>query len=207
MMEPTTTYVPAADRYDAMTYNRCGDSGLKLPAVSLGCWHNFGDRTPFETMRQLTRTAFDHGVTHFDLANNYGPEPGAVERNGLKETSQRLGLGLITFSPLDQGLLTDRYLDGEIPADSRIAADGRFLHADALTEGKLKQIHNLNDIAAMRGQTLAEMALAWLLHDGAVTSVLVGASKPEQLLDNLKALENTTFTDRELSVIDFISRV
>ena len=110
MMEPTTTYVPAADRYDAMTYNRCGDSGLKLPAVSLGCWHNFGDRTPFETMRQLTRTAFDHGVTHFDLANNYGPEPGAAERNGLKETSQRLGLGLITFSPLDQGLLTDREL-------------------------------------------------------------------------------------------------
>ncbi|WP_288241044.1 aldo/keto reductase, partial [uncultured Bifidobacterium sp.] len=81
MMEPTTTYVPAADRYDAMIYNRCGDSGLKLPAVSLGCWHNFGDRTPFETMRQLTRTAFDHGVTHFDLANNYGPEPGAAERN------------------------------------------------------------------------------------------------------------------------------
>ena len=335
MMEPTTTYVPAADRYDAMTYNRCGDSGLKLPAVSLGCWHNFGDRTPFETMRQLTRTAFDHGVTHFDLANNYGPEPGAAERNmgqllrtdfaahrdeliisskagyemwpgpygdlgsrkyliasldqslkrlgldyvdifyhhrmdpdtpleetmgalaqivasgkalyvglsnydgptlqkavaildelhvpfiinqnrynifdrtvetnGLKETSQRLGRGLITFSPLDQGLLTDRYLDGVIPSDSRIATDGRFLHAGALTEDKLKQIHDLNNIAAMRGQTLAEMALAWLLHDDAVTSVLVGASKPEQLLANLKALENTEFTDRELSVIKFIT--
>lgn len=128
-----------------------------------------------------------------------------METNGLKETSQRLGRGLITFSPLDQGLLTDRYLDGVIPSDSRIATDGRFLHADALTEDKLKQIHDLNNIAAMRGQTLAEMALAWLLHDDAVTSVLVGASKPEQLLDNLKALENTEFTDRELSVIEFIT--
>lgn len=335
MMEPTSAYTPSPTRYDTMTYNRCGNSGLKLPAISLGCWHNFGDHTPFETMRQLTRTAFDHGITHFDLANNYGPEPGSaernvgqllrtdfaahrdeliistkagyemwpgpygdlgsrkyliasldqslkrlgldyvdifyhhrmdpetpleetmgalaqivasgkalyvglsnydgptlekaaaildepqvpfiinqnrynifdrtVERNGLKETSQRLGLGLITFSPLDQGLLTDRYLDGVIPSDSRIATDGRFLHADALTEDKLKQIHDLNNIAAMRGQTLAEMALAWLLHDDAVTSVLVGASKPEQLLANLKALENTEFTDRELSVIRFIT--
>ena len=335
MMEPTSAYTPSPTRYDTMTYNRCGNSGLKLPAISLGCWHNFGDHTPFETMRQLTRTAFDHGITHFDLANNYGPEPGSaernvgqllrtdfaahrdeliistkagyemwpgpygdlgcrkyliasldqslkrlgldyvdifyhhrmdpetpleetmgalaqivasgkalyvglsnydgptlekaaailnemhvpfiinqnrynifdrtVERNGLKETSQRLGLGLITFSPLDQGLLTDRYLDGVIPSDSRIATDGRFLHSDALTEDKLKQIHDLNNIAAMRGQTLAEMALAWLLHDDAVTSVLVGASKPEQLLANLKALENTEFTDRELSVIKFIS--
>ena len=335
MMEPTSAYTPSPTRYDAMTHNRCGSSGLKLPAISLGCWHNFGDHTPFETMRQLTRTAFDHGITHFDLANNYGPEPGSaernvgqllrtdfaahrdeliistkagyemwpgpygdlgsrkyliasldqslkrlgldyvdifyhhrmdpetpleetmgalaqivasgkalyvglsnydgptlekaaaildelqvpfiinqnrynifdrtVERNGLKETSQRLGRGLITFSPLDQGLLTDRYLDGVIPSDSRIATDGRFLHAGALTEDKLKQIHDLNNIAAMRGQTLAEMALAWLLHDDAVTSVLVGASKPEQLLDNLKALENTEFTDRELSVIRFIT--
>ena len=329
MMEPTSAYTPSPTRYDTMTYNRCGNSGLKLPAISLGCWHNFGDHTPFETMRQLTRTAFDHGITHFDLANNYGPEPGSaecnvgqllrtdfaahrdeliistkagyemwpgpygdlgsrkyliasldqslkrlgldyvdifyhhrmdpetpleetmgalaqivasgkalyvglsnydgptlekaaaildelqvpfiinqnrynifdrtVETNGLKETSQRLGRGLITFSPLDQGLLTDRYLDG------RIATDGRFLHAGALTEDKLKQIHDLNNIAAMRGQTLAEMALAWLLHDDAVTSVLVGASKPEQLLANLKALENTEFTDRELSVIKFIT--
>ncbi|HJG40818.1 aldo/keto reductase [Bifidobacterium pullorum] len=335
MMEPTSAYTPSPTRYDTMTYNRCGNSGLKLPAISLGCWHNFGDHTPFETMRQLTRTAFDHGITHFDLANNYGPEPGSaecnvgqllrtdfaahrdeliistkagyemwpgpygdlgsrkyliasldqslkrlgldyvdifyhhrmdpetpleetmgalaqivasgkalyvglsnydgptlekaaaildelqvpfiinqnrynifdrtVETNGLKETSQRLGRGLITFSPLDQGLLTDRYLDGVIPSDSRIATDGRFLHAGALTEDKLKQIHDLNNIAAMRGQTLAEMALAWLLHDDAVTSVLVGASKPEQLLANLKALENTEFTDRELSVIKFIT--
>ena len=137
--------------------------------------------------------------------NRYNIFDRTVERNGLKETSQRLGRGLITFSPLDQGLLTDRYLDGVIPSDSRIATDGRFLHAGALTEDKLKQIHDLNNIAAMRGQTLAEMALAWLLHDDAVTSVLVGASKPEQLLDNLKALENTEFTDRELSVIKFIT--
>ena len=137
--------------------------------------------------------------------NRYNIFDRTVETNGLKETSQRLGRGLITFSPLDQGLLTDRYLDGVIPSDSRIATDGRFLHAGALTEDKLKQIHDLNNIAAMRGQTLAEMALAWLLHDDAVTSVLVGASKPEQLLANLKALENTEFTDRELSVIKFIT--
>ena len=137
--------------------------------------------------------------------NRYNIFDRTVETNGLKETSQRLGLGLVTFSPLDQGLLTDRYLDGVIPSDSRIATDGRFLHSDALTEDKLKQIHDLNNIAAMRGQTLAEMALAWLLHDDAVTSVLVGASKPEQLLANLKALENTEFTDRELSVIRFIT--
>lgn len=334
MLEPTTTYTPDAGRYSGMTYNRCGDSGLMLPAVSLGCWHNFGDRTPFATMRQLTHTAFDHGITHFDLANNYGPEPGSsernvgellrrdfaahrdeliistkagyemwpgpygdhgsrkyliasldqslrrlgldyvdifyhhrmdpdtpleetmgalahivasgktlyvglsnydgptleratallremrvpfvinqnrynifdrtVERNGLKQTSHSLGLGLITFSPLEQGLLTDRYLDG-VPSDSRIATDGRFLHADALSEHRLGQIRALNDIAAQRGQTLAEMALAWLLHDGIVTSVLIGASKPEQILDNLKALENTTFSDSELAAIDGIA--
>lgn len=328
-------YQASDARYASMPYHRCGESGLLLPAVSLGFWHNFGDTGHFDTMKQLCFTAFDHGITHFDLANNYGPEPGSAERNvgqllrtdfaahrdeliistkagyemwpgpygdlgsrkyliasldqslkrlgldyvdifyhhrmdpetpleetmgalaqivasgkalyvglsnydgptlekaaaildelqvpfiinqnrynifdrtvetnGLKETSQRLGRGLITFSPLDQGLLTDRYLDGVIPSDSRIATDGRFLHAGALTEDKLKQIHDLNNIAAMRGQTLAEMAPAWLLHDDAVTSVLVGASKPEQLLDNLKALENTEFTDRELSVIKFIS--
>ena len=328
-------YTASDKRYEKMLYNRCGESGLKLPAVSLGLWHNFGDTGNFENMRQICFTAFDNGITHFDLANNYGPEPGSaeknfgrilkedlgqyrdeliistkagydmwegpygnggsrkyllasldqslkrmgleyvdifyhhrmdpetpleetmgalaqivasgkalyvglsnydgptlekaaaildelqvpfiinqnrynifdrtVETNGLKETSQRLGRGLITFSPLDQGLLTDRYLDGVIPSDSRIATDGRFLHAGALTEDKLKQIHDLNNIAAMRGQTLAEMALAWLLHDDAVTSVLVGASKPEQLLANLKALENTEFTDRELSVIKFIT--
>ena len=334
MFEPTAIYAPNPHRYDTMTYNRAGTSGLKLPAVSLGFWHNFGDITPFDQMKSLVFTAFDNGITHFDLANNYGPEPGSaekncgrllheyfqhhrdeliistkagyemwngpygdlgsrkylltsldqslerlgldyvdifyhhhmdtstpledsmgalatavssgkalyvglsnydgptlekataildelhvpfiinqnrynifdrtVERNGLKETSHRLGKGLITFSPLDQGLLTDRYLDG-IPSDSRIAHDGRFLRKSALTEEKLQQIRELNDLAAERGQTLAEMALAWLLHGGMVTSVLVGASRPQQLLDNIGALRNTTFSEEELRRIDEIS--
>ena len=334
MFEPTVAYHPAATRYDSMTYNRCGASGLKLPAVSLGTWHNFGDHNPYEQMKQLIFTAFDNGITHFDIANNYGPEPGAaeknvgriirqylaahrdelivstkagyemwsgpygdmgsrkyllasldqsltrlgldyvdifyhhrpdpdtpleetmgalaqavasgkalyvglsnydgptmekaaailsemhvpfvinqnkynildrtVERNGLKETADRIGKGLITFCPLAQGLLTDRYLDG-VPADSRIATDGRFLHRDALTPERLQQIRDLNALAADRGQTLAEMALAWLLHDGKVTSVLIGASKPQQILDNIGALKNTAFSDDELSRIDAIA--
>ena len=327
-------YQPAQNRYDVLPYRRCGDSGLLLPAVSLGLWHNFGDTAPYENMRALCRTAFDNGITHFDLANNYGPEPGAaernfgkilrddlgvyrdeliistkagyvmwdgpygnwgsrkyllasldqslrrmgldyvdifyhhrmdpntpleetmgalaqavrsgkalyvglsnydgptlekataildelhvpfiinqnrysifdrtVERNGLKKTAKKLGKGLITFSPLEQGLLTNRYLNG-VPADSRIAHDGRFLQESALTPERLQQIRDLNDLAAERGQTLAEMALAWLLHDGYVTSVLVGASRPQQLLDNIGALKNTTFSDEELRRIDEIS--
>ena len=335
MLEPTTTYTPATGRYDAMTYNRCGESGLKLPAVSLGFWHNFGILTPFEHMRALVFTAFDHGITHFDLANNYGPEPGeaerncgrlinryfkayrdelvvstkagyemwtgpygdhgsrkyllasldqslerlgldyvdifyhhrpdpetpleetmsalstavqsgkalyvglsnydgptlerattildelhvpfiinqnrynifdrTIERNGLKETAKRLGKGIITFSPLAQGLLTNRYLDG-VPSDSRIALDPRFLKDSALTPERLQQIRELNDIAIARGQTLAEMSLAWLLHDGVVTSVLAGASKPQQILDNIGALGNTTFSAEELARIDEISQ-
>lgn len=318
-----------------MDYPHCGSSGLRLPPISLGFWHNFGDSTPFERMRDLCFTAFDHGITHFDLANNYGPEPGAAERNtgrilkryfahhrqelvistkagysmwpgpygdfgsrkyllssldqslerlgldyvdifyhhrpdpdtpleetmgalaqavssgkalyvglsnydgptlrqasaildelhvpfiinqnrysifdrtiehnGLRETSQELGKGIIAFSPLAQGLLTDRYLHG-IPEDSRIRADGRFLHESALTPRRLDQIGRLNDLAHQRGQTLAEMALAWLLRDPAVTTVLIGASKPEQLLDNLKATANTTFTQEELDQIDLISK-
>lgn len=336
MFEPTGTYAPATTRYDTMLYKRCGASGLKLPAISLGFWHNFGDITPYDQMKALVLTAFDHGITHFDLANNYGPEPGAaekncgrllheyfqhhrdeliistkagyemwpgpygdlgsrkyllasldqslerlgldyvdvfyhhhmdsstpleetmgalatavssgkalyvglsnydgptlekaaaildelhapfiinqnrynifdrtVENNGLKEASHRLGKGLITFSPLAQGLLTDRYLNG-VPADSRIAHDGRFLQESALTSEKLQQIRDLNDLAAERGQTLAEMALAWLLHDGMVTSVLVGASRPQQLLDNIGALRNTTFSDEELRRINEISKL
>ena len=324
MLEPTTVYTPSPTRYDSMTYNHVGASGLKLPAVSLGFWHNFGDITPYATMRDIVFTAFDNGITHFDLANNYGPEPGSaekncgrllheyfhhhrdeliistkagyemwlgpygdlgsrkyllasldqslerlgldyvdifyhhhmdsstpleetmgalatavqsgkalyvglsnydgptlekataildelrvpfiinqnrynifdrtVERNGLKETAKKLGKGLITFSPLEQGLLTNRYLNG-VPADSRIAHDGRFLKESALTPERLQQIRDLNDIAAERGQTLAEMALAWLLHDGYVTSVLVGASRPRQLIDNIGALKNTTFSE------------
>lgn len=334
MFETTTHYTPAADRYDTMTFNRCGNSGLLLPAVSLGFWHNFGDHTPIETMKNLMFTAFDHGITHFDLANNYGPEPGsaerhagmilrqhfaahrdeliistkagyemwqgpygdwgsrkyllasldqslqrfglpyvdifyhhrmdphtpleetmgalaqavhsgkalyvglsnydgdtlrqataildelhvpfvinqnrynmmdrAVESNGLKQTAHELGKGLITFSPLAQGLLTDRYLHG-IPADSRISTDGRFLHKQQLTDELLHTIRELNSIAQQRGQSLAQMALAWLLHDGMVASVLIGASKPEQILDNIAALSNTTFTQEELTRIDALT--
>ena len=333
MFEPTGTYAPATTRYDAMLYKRCGASGLKLPAISLGFWHNFGDITPYDQMKALALTAFDHGITHFDLANNYGPEPGAaeknagrlirqylaahrdelvvstkagyemwsgpygdwgsrkyllasldqslerlgldyvdifyhhrpdpetpleetmgalaqavasgkalyvglsnydgpqleraatildelhvpfiinqnkynifdrtVERNGLKDTAKHLGKGLITFCPLAQGLLTDRYLNG-IPADSRVAHDPRFLHADDVTRVH-GQIMALNEIAKQRGQTLAEMSLAWLLHDDAVTSVLAGASKPQQIIDNIGALKNTDFSDEELKAIDEIS--
>ena len=325
------TYVPAPTRYDKMNYRRCGKSGLLLPALSLGLWHNFGDITPFGTQRDILRTAFDHGITHFDLANNYGPPYGEAERNfgihmqrdwkphrdelvlstkagydmwpgpygnwgskkyliasldqslkrmnvdyvdifyhhrmdpntpleetmgalaqavksgkalyvglsnydgqtlekackilsdlhcpfilnqnrysifdrtiehnGLKETAAKLQKGIIAFSPLAQGMLTDRYLHG-IPADSRVRTDGRFLKESALTEEKLAQIRALNEIAAARGQTLAEMALAWILKDGQVTSVLIGASRPEQILDNIKALDNTTFTAEELEAID-----
>ena len=318
-------------RYETMKYHRCGDSGLMLPEVSLGFWHNFGDTGVYENMRQMCFTAFDHGITHFDLANNYGPQPGSaeenlgkilreefssyrdeliisskagfdmwpgpygnwgsrkyliasldqslkrlgldyvdifyhhrmdpdtpleetmgaldqivrsgkalyvglsnydgptlekaaaildelhvpfvinqnrysifdrtIEHNGLKDTAAKLHKGIITFSPLAQGLLTNRYLNG-IPEDSRIRTDGRFLKESVITEEKLAQIRTLNEIAAARGQTLAEMALAWILRDGKVTSVLIGASKPQQILDNIAALNNTTFTADELEAID-----
>ncbi|TPF95307.1 L-glyceraldehyde 3-phosphate reductase [Bifidobacterium sp. UTCIF-39] len=334
MFEPTTVYTPAPSRYDDMVYNRCGNSGLKLPALSLGFWHNFGDLTPYEHMKQLVFTAFDHGITHFDLANNYGPEPGQAEKNcgrllrqyfrghrdeliistkagyemwqgpygdggsrkyllssldqslerlgldyvdifyhhrpdpetpleetmsalaqavssgkalyvglsnydgptmekatamlqelrvpfiinqnkfnifdrrpadnGLLDAAERLGKGVITFSPLQQGLLTNRYLNG-VPDDSRIKADGRFLHENALTPERLAQIRALNDLAADRGQTLAEMSVAWLLHHPAVTTVLVGASKPQQIVDNIGALKNLEFSDDELRRIDEIA--
>ena len=334
MFEPTAVYTPDPTRYESMRYVHSGDSGLQLPEVSLGLWHNFGDITPYAQMKEVVFTAFDNGITHFDLANNYGPEPGSaeknfgrimreyfpchrdemvistkagyemwdgpygrggsrkyllssldqslerlgldyvdifyhhcmdpdtpveesmgalaqavnsgraiyaglsnydgptleqaaaildelhvpfvinqnrynifdrtIERNGLKETAKKLGKGLITFSPLEQGLLTDRYLNG-IPADSRIAHDGRFLGEDALTDERMGQIRELNAIAQQRGQTLAEMALAWLLHDDAVASVLVGASKPQQVLDDIAAMNNTDFTDEELRRIDEIA--
>ncbi|PWM75554.1 MAG: L-glyceraldehyde 3-phosphate reductase [Bacillota bacterium] len=324
-------YQASSARYATMRYNPSGASGLRLPTVSLGLWHNFGDTGRFETMRAICRTAFDHGITHFDLANNYGPEPGAAERNfgrllredfapyrdeliistkagylmwdgpygdwgsrkyllasldqslkrmgldyvdifyhhrmdpdtpleetmgaldqavrsgkalyaglsnydgptleraaailtelhcpfvinqnrysifdrtieknGLKETAARLGKGIIAFSPLAQGLLTDRYLHG-IPEDSRIRTDGRFLKDSALTPERLDQIRALNEIAANRGESLATMALKWILHDGAVTSVLVGASRPEQILDDLKVLDSPDFTPDELARID-----
>jgi len=329
-------YIPETERYDRMVYTRSGRSGLLLPAVSLGLWHNFGDEGDFENMKAMVYTAFDNGITHFDLANNYGPEIGAaernfgkilreglmpyrdeliistkagytmwpgpygdwgsrkyllasldqsldrlglpyvdifyhhrmdpstpleetmgalasavhsgkalyaglsnydgatlgkatklleemrvpfvinqnrysifdrsIERNGLLEATKRFGKGLICFSPLAQGLLTDRYLHG-IPEDSRIRTDGRFLKETALTPERLRQIAALNDIAAQRGQTLAEMALCWVLaHDG-VTSVLIGASKPEQILDNVKALAHRDFTEAEMAAIDAISLI
>lgn len=326
-------YNASEKRYENMAYNRCGNSGLKLPAVSLGLWHNFGDTSSYETMKQICFTAFDNGITHFDLANNYGPEPGSaeknfgrilkedlgqyrdeliistkagydmwpgpygnwgsrkyllasldqslermgleyvdifyhhrmdpetpleetmgalaqavtsgkalyvglsnydgetleratailedlrcpfiinqnrysifdrtIENNGLKETAARLGKGIIAFSPLAQGLLTNRYLNG-IPEDSRIMTDGRFLKKEALTEERLQQIRNLNGIAAGRGQTLAEMALSWVLRDGIVTSVLVGASRPGQVLDDIRAIQNIEFTQEELAKIDSV---
>ena len=324
-------YIADKDRYNKLEYARCGKSGLKLPRVSLGLWHNFGDNNDFKTMQKLCFTAFDNGITHFDLANNYGPPYGSaeinfgrilkqdlkkyrdellistkagydmwegpygnwgsrkyliaslnqslkrmgleyvdifyhhrmdkdtpleetmgalnqivqsgkalyvglsnydgetlakaseiltqmhcpfiinqnrysifdrtIENNGLKEMAHKLNKGIIAFSPLAQGLLTDRYLKG-IPEDSRIKTDGRFLKAEILTEKKLMQIANLNEIAKQRGQTLAQMALAWILKDNIVTSVLIGASKPEQILMNLEAMDNIAFSSEELKLID-----
>lgn len=326
-------YIADEKRYDLMEYKRCGRSGLKLPIVSLGLWHNFGDTGVYENMKQMCFTAFDHGITHFDLANNYGPAYGSAERNfgkilkeelhpyrdellistkagydmwpgpygnwgsrkylissldqslkrlgldyvdifyhhrmdpetpleetmgalnsivksgkalyvglsnydgptlkkavsilndlkcpfiinqnrysifdrtieqnGLKETAYELEKGIIAFSPLAQGLLTNRYLNG-VPSDSRIATDGRFLKETALTPEKLSQIKALNSLAGERGQTLAEMALSWILKDDKVTSVLIGASKPEQILDNVKIIGHTGFTEEELRKIDTI---
>ena len=324
-------YKASEQRYENMVYNRSGASGVKLPAVSLGFWHNFGDTARYDNMKKMCFTAFDNGITHFDLANNYGPEPGSaeknlgrilreemsayrdeliistkagytmwdgpygdwgsrkyllasldaslkrlglqyvdifyhhrpdpetpleetmgalaqavnsgkalyvglsnyngeqlkkaseildrlhcpfiinqnrysifdrtIEKNGLKQTAKELKKGIIAFSPLAQGMLTDRYLKG-IPEDSRIKTDGRFLTESSITEEKLAQIKALSEIAKNRGQTLAEMALAWVLKDGDVTSVLIGASKPSQILDNIKATENTSFTEEELKLID-----
>ena len=321
-------------RYETMQYNRCGKSGLLLPKVSLGLWHNFGSNGDYDNMKAMCFTAFDHGITHFDLANNYGPEPGSaeinfgrilkedlgayrdemlistkagfdmwdgpygnwgskkyltasldqslkrmgleyvdifyhhrmdpetpleetmetlaqivrsgkalyvgisnydgvhmekaatilkelhcpfiinqnrysifdrtIEKNGLKEAAVESGKGIIAFSPLAQGTLTNRYLNG-IPSDSRIATDGRFLKASQLTEEKIASIRGLNELAAQRGESLAQMALNWVLKDGIVTSVLVGASKPEQILDDLKVLESVPFTDEELKKIDALS--
>ncbi|SHN49843.1 L-glyceraldehyde 3-phosphate reductase [Butyrivibrio hungatei DSM 14810] len=324
-------YTANDKRYDTMKYNRCGKSGLLLPAVSLGLWHNFGDNSDYENMKAMCFTAFDNGITHFDLANNYGPSEGAaeinfgkilreelapyrdemiistkagyymwpgpygdwgsrkylissldqslkrlnldyvdifyhhrmdpdtpleetmealdqivksgkalyvgisnydgptlekatailkelktpfiinqnrynifdrtIEKNGLKEKAKELGKGIICFSPLAQGLLTDRYLNG-IPEDSRIRTDGRFLKESQLDPQKLENIKALNEIAKRRGQTLAEMALAWNLKDDYITSVIIGASKPSQILDNVKAIENINFTEEEIREID-----
>lgn len=327
-------YQAKENRYEKMKYNRCGKSGLMLPAVSLGLWHNFGDLNSYENMVSLCTTAFDNGITHFDLANNYGPVEGSaeknfgrilkenflpyrdemiistkagyymwpgpygdhgsrkylmasldqslkrmgldyvdifyhhrpdldtpleetmialadivrsgkalyvglsnydgprmeeatkildelhvpfiinqnrynmldrtIENNGLKSTSAKLGKGIICFSPLAQGMLTDRYFNG-IPEDSRIRTDGRFLHEEQVTDSKISKIKALSDLAGERGQTLAEMALAWNLKDDEITTVLIGASKVSQILDNIKAIENTKFTEEELRRIDSLT--
>ena len=329
------SYQPSGGRYNAMEYRRCGASGLKLPVVSFGLWHNFGDTGDYGTMKEMLFTAFDHGITHFDLANNYGPAPGSAERNfgkilkeelgawrdeliistkagyvmwdgpygdwgsrkylmasldqslsrmgldyvdifyhhrmdpetpleetmlaladivrsgkalyvgisnydgkhmeqaagilrdlhcpfvinqnrysildrtieenGLKEAARRGEKGIITFSPLAQGLLTDRYLDG-IPSDSRIRTDGRFLREEAVSARRVEGLRKLNELASQRGQSLAQMALNWILRDDIVTSVLVGASKPSQIIDSVGIVHRSAFTQEELQVIDRITQ-
>jgi Predicted oxidoreductases (related to aryl-alcohol dehydrogenases) len=324
------TYVPDPNRYDVMTYRRCGRSGLKLPAISLGLWHNFGGTTPTENARAMCRRAFDLGITHFDLANNYGPPPGSAERNfgeilrtdfaglrdeliistkagylmwpgpygewgsrkyllasldqslkrmgldyvdifyshrvdpntpleetmgaldqalrsgkalyvgissynsrrtheasallkefghrcvihqpsysmlnrwvetdGLLDTLEKEGIGCVAFSPLAQGMLTDKYLAG-LPEGSRVKTNSS-LKREFLSESNLANIRALNAIAAERGQTLAQMALAWVLRQPHVTSALIGASKVSQIEDCVGALKNTMFTDEELARID-----
>ena len=157
-----------------------------------------------EHLRQATAILNELKVPFVINQNRYSIFDRTIENNGLKKAAAELGKGIIAFSPLAQGLLTDRYLDG-VPADSRIMTDGRFLTENALTGQKLSQIRALNIVAAQRGQTLAQMALSWVLRDGIVTSVLAGASRPEQILDNIKAAENTIFSADELALIDKIS--
>src|SRR5204862_335968 len=193
----------AVGRYDDMTYRRCGRSGLKLPLVSLGLWHNFGHDREIEGQKAIIRHAFDLGITHFDLANNYGPPNGAAEENFgriLLDVLEREGVGCIAFSPLAQGMLTTKYLDG-IPEGSR-AAEGRFLTTDMITPERIAHVRRLNEIAAERGQTLAQMAVAWTVRDERVTSALIGASSVEQLEENVAAIDDIEFTADELEAID-----
>lgn len=327
-------YIANPDRYKKMEYRRSGNSGLMLPVVSLGLWQNFGDHSSYENMKEMVLTAFDHGITHFDLANNYGPQNGAaeknfgrilqedllpyrdeliistkagyemwlgpygnwgsrksllasldqslkrmgldyvdifyhhrmdpntpleetmgalaqavrsgkalyvglsnydgptlekaaeiltdlnvpfvinqnrysildrsIEKNGLQEMTNALQKGLITFSPLAKGQLTNRYLNG-IPADSRIRTDGRFLHESDLPQAKVEELRKLNDLAASRGEDLSVMALRWVLDKSGTTSVLIGASKPEQILKNLQVLDSKPLTKQELEQIDKIA--
>ncbi len=326
-------YTAAAARYDNMEYNKCGESGLKLPAVSLGLWHNFGDKSDYKNMCKMCFTAFDNGITHFDLANNYGPEAGSaetnfgkilnnnmknyrdemiistkagyymwpgpygdlgsrkylmasldqslmrmnleyvdifyhhrmdkdtplyetmwaldsivksgkalyvglsnydgetmeeaakilndlhcpfiinqnrysildrnVEKNGILDAARDVKKGMIIFSPLAQGLLTDRYLNG-IPSDSRVKTDGRFLNENAISKDITQKVKLLSEIARKRGQTMAQMALSWVYSHSEVTSVLIGASKPEQINDNIGMIKNTKFDKEELDMIDKI---
>lgn len=328
-------YSSKETRYDSMKYNRCGKSGLKLPAISIGLWHNFGHIDSYENMKEILFTCFDVGINHFDVANNYGPPPGSAEENlgrilkqelkqyrdeliistkagylmwpgpygdwgsrkymlasldqslkrlgvdyvdifyshrpdtetpleetmlaldsavrqgkalyvgisnytreqtekayeilkqmgtpfvihqprysmfdrwieegGLKAFANEKGIGLIAFSPLAQGLLTNRYLKG-IPVDSRAGKHkSPFLKESSITEDKLKKIESLNNIALERGQSLAQMALAWVLRNELVTSVLIGASKKEQVIENAKVIERLDFSDQELKMIDEIT--
>ncbi|HRK43138.1 MAG TPA: L-glyceraldehyde 3-phosphate reductase [Gemmobacter sp.] len=327
------TYTPSESRYDRMVYRRCGHSGLKLPAISLGLWHNFGEDTPHAVKRAICQTAFDHGITHFDLANNYGPPFGSaeeafgqilqqdfarhrdeliisskagydmwpgpygewgsrkyliascdqslkrmgldyvdifyshrfdpetpleetmgaldhivrsgralyigissynsartreavailremgtpllihqpsynmlnrwVERDGLKDTLAELGVGSIAFTPLAQGILTKKYLNG-IPQGSR-AAQGKSLAPETITPRALESVRALDALAQARGQTLAQMAIAWVLRDGGITTALIGASKPEQVVDCAGAVGNLAFTAAELAEIDRIA--
>lgn len=326
------TYTASANRYQTMQYRRCGNSGIKLPAISLGLWHNFGHVDVADNYRKILHLAFDSGITHFDLANNYGPPPGSAEENfgkilredfrdyrneliisskagytmwpgpygdwgskkylvsSLDQSLKRMGLeyvdifyhhrpdpntpleetmaaldlivrqgkalyvgisnypaelaskaikilkdlgtpclihqpkysmferwveggllnvlgnegvGCIPFSPLAQGLLTDKYLHG-IPEDSRAARPTGFLQKSHITDERLSQIRDLNSLAVQRGQSLAQMALAWILKDERVTSVLIGASRPEQLSDSLKALDNLQFSAEELARVEEI---
>ena len=197
-------YQPSASRYDnsGTMYARCGQSGVMLPRLSLGLWHNFGGNDPYERCREIARYAFDHGVTHFDLANNYGPPYGSAEETmeeGILDYCADNGIGFISFSPLAQGLLTDRYLDG-IPEDSRIARGGH-LKKDALTPEMLDRLRELNNEAKGRGETLAGEALRWILRQRGVTSVLTGASSKEQLAENLKSVEEVNVSDRFYSSI------
>lgn len=328
------SYTADEKRYDRMPYRNCGESGLKLPAVSLGLWHNFGDNADYENMCKMCFTAFDNGITHFDLANNYGPAAGSaetnfgkilqehlsayrdemiistkagyymwpgpygdfgskkyltasldqslkrmnldyvdifyhhrmdpntplyetmwalagivksgkalyvglsnydgetmkkaadilkelhcpfvinqnrysifdrtVEKNGILDMAKQEKKGMIIFSPLAQGLLTDRYLKG-IPEDSRVRTDGRFLDENAISAEKLQKVEKLTEIAQKRGQTLAQMALAWLYQREEITSVLIGASKPEQITQNTAMINNLNFTEEELKQIDSIA--
>ncbi|MCH6202040.1 L-glyceraldehyde 3-phosphate reductase [Aquiflexum sp. LQ15W] len=330
--QPLTPFQASESRYDSMTFRRCGNSGIMLPMISLGLWHNFGHNADFKNARNILRQAFDFGISHFDLANNYGPPYGSAEETfgrimekdlrpyrdeliistkagwdmwpgpygnhgsrkyliasldqslkrmaldyvdvfyhhrpdpgtpleetmgaldqivrqgkalyvgisqysaedteraykilkemgtplfihqprysmfdrwvegGLLDVLGKKGIGSIAFSPLEQGVLTDKYLKG-IPEDSRIAKDGRYLKKDQISDEVMEKVKALNQIALNRGQSLAQMAIAWLLKDPRITTVLVGVSKPEQLAENVEAVNNINFSSDELKKIELI---
>jgi aryl-alcohol dehydrogenase-like predicted oxidoreductase len=214
-------------RYSSMRYNRCGRSGFKLPALSLGLWHNFGGVDPYANSRALVLAAFDLGITHFDLANNYGPPPGSAEEilgrvlaqdlmpyrdelvvsteEGLLQALAAEQIGCIAFSPLAQGMLTDKYLGG-IPDGSRASKPHGALKPAAITEERLAKVRALNELAKARGQTLAQLALAWVLRHPGMTSALIGASVPAQLEDAVAVVNNLSLSAGELQAIEDILR-